>query len=112
MDNYQAVRSNLIRERDDIEHRLKKIKEDIRHSKNPLNANLDEQAVERENDEVLDILDVALHDKVDMIHKALSRIDEGKYEICTLCGNTIPSERLEALPYTDRCVSCASQYES
>ena len=110
MTDYKAISNNLIKKRDDIQQRLNKIKEDIRHSKKPLDADLDEQAVERENDEVLDALDTLLRKEIGQIERALSRIDEGKYESCTFCGNRIASERLIALPYTDCCVSCAAQY--
>lgn len=40
------------------------------------------------------------------IHDALGRIDEGTYGKCALCGGTIDSERLKALPYTQLCIDC------
>ena len=29
---------------------------------------------------------------------------------CTHCGNEIPAERLEAIPNTTQCTSCAAKY--
>src|SRR5437763_5016038 len=42
------------------------------------------------------------------VDAALARMDEGTYGICERCGATIPDERLEARPWTTRCVRCAS----
>jgi len=38
------------------------------------------------------------------IEAALTRIDDGSYGTCRVCGNEIPPERLEALPYATLCV--------
>jgi RNA polymerase-binding transcription factor DksA len=39
---------------------------------------------------------------------ALSRLQEGTYGRCELCGAAIAQERLEALPYVRLCVDCAA----
>lgn len=46
---------------------------------------------------------------IDKINDALRRIDDGVYGICKICGNEIELERLEVLPYTDTCSSCAQK---
>lgn len=38
---------------------------------------------------------------------ATERLDAGTYGVCSSCGVTIASARLEALPATAWCVSCA-----
>jgi DnaK suppressor protein len=40
---------------------------------------------------------------------ALKRLDEGTYGTCATCGQPIPRERLEALPFAGQCVSCKSK---
>lgn len=40
------------------------------------------------------------------IESALRRIEDGKYGICGRCGKPISEERLEAIPYADRCIDC------
>jgi RNA polymerase-binding protein DksA len=45
------------------------------------------------------------------IDAALLRIDEGAYGACTSCGESINSERLEALPWTTRCIECKRREE-
>ncbi len=43
------------------------------------------------------------------VNNALERISRGKYGTCESCGNAIPVERLDVLPYSTVCVSCASR---
>jgi RNA polymerase-binding protein DksA len=40
------------------------------------------------------------------IDDALGRLDAGTYGACTRCGDPIPAERLDAVPYATLCVSC------
>ena len=40
------------------------------------------------------------------LNEALSRIEDGTYGICAVCGKDIPKERLEAVPITQYCVPC------
>ncbi|HEX5095680.1 MAG TPA: TraR/DksA C4-type zinc finger protein [Acidimicrobiia bacterium] len=45
---------------------------------------------------------------VDNIERALIRLRYGTYGRCDECGSTIGAARLEALPATRHCISCAS----
>ncbi|HLE39082.1 MAG TPA: TraR/DksA C4-type zinc finger protein [Acidimicrobiia bacterium] len=47
-------------------------------------------------------------DILSKVEEALARIVEGTYGICDVCGGAIPVARLDALPYTKMCVTCAS----
>jgi RNA polymerase-binding protein DksA len=40
------------------------------------------------------------------IDEALRRIDEGTFGTCARCGKPIAEERLEAIPYANRCIDC------
>jgi DnaK suppressor protein len=55
--------------------------------------------------------DMSLVDNVkDLIQKvehALTRIDDGSYGRCEVCGKPIEAERLDALPYTTLCLADA-----
>jgi DnaK suppressor protein len=55
--------------------------------------------------------DVAIHDQIlgqlQAVDAALTRISEGTYGTCTVCGRTIPGERLEAVPWAATCVACS-----
>jgi len=43
------------------------------------------------------------------IEKALSRIEDGTYDICEDCGEKIELERLEMIPYATKCSKCAKK---
>jgi len=48
---------------------------------------------------------------LDLIEASLERIEEGSYGQCEECGVKIPKTRLNAIPYANLCVKCASQQE-
>jgi DnaK suppressor protein len=41
------------------------------------------------------------------VQEALSRIDDGTYGTCAVCGREIPPERLEAVPWATLCIDDA-----
>jgi DnaK suppressor protein len=45
------------------------------------------------------------------IDEALSRIEDGTYGICQGRGESIPKERLKAIPWARYCVACATLLE-
>lgn len=68
----------------------------------------EELATQREGDEVLEDLGTAGQLEMRQIAAALQRIDEGDYGVCTKCGAEISEERLDLLPQTPFCRSCAA----
>lgn len=48
-----------------------------------------------------------LSDTLTQVVGALGRIDQGTFGICVRCGNAIDKERLEAIPFTRRCIECS-----
>ena len=49
---------------------------------------------------------------VDLLRKvehALEMVEQGKYGNCEICGNPIPVERLDVLPYSTLCVEDAAK---
>lgn len=46
------------------------------------------------------------------ITEALDRIADGTYGTCRACGQAIPRQRLEALPYATCCVDCEAWSEA
>jgi RNA polymerase-binding protein DksA len=43
------------------------------------------------------------------VEDALERLNAGTYGTCSNCGRPIPAARLDALPYTTLCVTCAAR---
>ena len=48
-----------------------------------------------------------VRDLLAKIDRALARMDEGTYGICSRCGKPIEKARLKALPYVDLCLKDA-----
>lgn len=48
----------------------------------------------------------------EQVQAALRRVEDGSYGLCQTCGNPIPAERLEALPFATQCVGCKSRQNS
>jgi DnaK suppressor protein len=61
-------------------------------------------------------LDMSLEENVRdlllQVDKALERIDEGSYGVCSTCGKPIGAERLKAVPAADQCITCKSAEEN
>lgn len=67
----------------------------------------EEMATERETDEVLEDLGQSAQAELRMIEAALGRMEAGEYGFCVQCGDQIAEERLDLLPATPFCRSCA-----
>jgi DnaK suppressor protein len=111
MKDYKDIRHQLIDMLEELDERLGKITDDVKHTDTPLEQDFSEQAVENENNEVLDALGNAARTEVEKIKQAISRIDAGTYGICVNCGEPIKIERLSALPYANYCIRCAQANE-
>jgi RNA polymerase-binding transcription factor len=48
-----------------------------------------------------------VRDLLRKIERALARMDEGTYGVCSRCGKPIEKARLKALPYVDLCIKDA-----
>lgn len=68
---------------------------------------VEERAVEREGDEVLEGIGNAGLMEIRQIQAALERIEDGTFGTCVNCGEPISEERLQAVPHAARCRNCA-----
>jgi RNA polymerase-binding protein DksA len=101
---FEALRRSLQSRLDTLRTRVSKIESDLR---SPGSQDSEERATEQENEEVLERLSASERSEIEAIRRAIARIDEGRYGLCSACGDAIDPKRLEVLPFTDRCVSCA-----
>lgn len=111
MKEYEEVRSHLIAMLEELNLRLSRITNNVRHSDVLLEKDFSEQATQNENNEVMDYLGNSARTEIEMIKQAIARIDNGEYGICQVCDEPIGKERLEALPYSSMCIKCASKAE-
>lgn len=85
---------------------MQKISDDLDQ---PLPADLEDQAIDLEDDEVLERLGRANQQELRLLNDALKRIADGTYGICAKCGEDISQARLDAVPYALICRDCAAQ---
>jgi len=112
MDSHQDTRQRLEGRLTNLMQRLHKVEGNRRRERNPLDPDWQEQAITRQNDEVLDGLDAEGRQELEAIRVALNRLDSGAYGTCITCDEPIAPARLEALPYAVQCISCAAKRES
>lgn len=105
--HHAGVRQFLEMQRQTLLERLERIEHDRSHRAAPLEADFSEQAVQRENDEVLDGLAVSVRDQLDQIQAALRRVQDGDYAWCERCGKEIEAARHRALPSATLCIACS-----
>lgn len=84
---------------------MQKISKDLDQ---PLPAHLEDQAIDLEDDEVLERLGRANQQELRLLNDALKRIADGSYGICAKCGEDISQARLDAVPYAVICRNCAT----
>ena len=104
MSNLKTAETRLKARLDELGHRL----EDVEHELDrPAPKDFEDQATEREGDEVLEGLGHAGEQEIQMILAALRRVADGTYGECVKCGKEILPQRLETIPHTPFCRVCA-----
>lgn len=102
--SHHALRAHLQARLAEIGQRVGRIEGDLRREHDPDWA---DQAIELENDEVLEGLDEMGRTEVREIREALRRMDDGTYGFCTACQQPIDEPRLAAVPTASLCIYCA-----
>jgi DnaK suppressor protein len=108
------LRDRLLEEKDQLEEQLATIEEaTFATSQSDMSGEVsfdDENAdagtftFERERDLSIEN---NVRDLLAKIDRAIARMDEGSYGICSRCGKPIEKARLKALPYVDLCIKDA-----
>jgi DnaK suppressor protein len=110
----EDLRQRLVEERTELETQLTTIEEtSFATSQSDMsgevsfdeeNADAGTFTFERERDLSIEN---NVRDLMGKIDRALSRMDEGSYGLCSRCGKPIEKARLKALPYVDLCIKDA-----
>lgn len=102
--NLEALQQQLEQRLAQLQQRSSKVNQDLSQ---PHSADWQEQAQERENDEVLESIAAETLESIEHLQSALARIAEGNYGQCESCGEPINEARLQALPEATLCIACA-----
>ena len=101
------AKSKLLELKAEYEKRIENTEKHLLHREEPISQDFAEQAVEMENEEVVERLDEEAKHELALVNSALGRIEKGEYGICEACGNEISEARLDALPHAEKCINCA-----
>ena len=107
--DYAEMQRVLIAKREELASRLERIKRNITSGHS---ADSEEQAQELENAEVVDALGNETRRELSKVASALAQIENKTYGICVNCEEEIPLARLQAYPFADRCIRCATVAEA
>lgn len=103
------IREQLHARRAELVERVRRLDGNVGHRDEPLPADFEEQAIELENQDVLEALNDDARTELRQIQRALERMDAGDYGICDQCGDAIAPGRMKAIPWATQCIDCASQ---
>lgn len=104
MANRERIAQRLTGRLAELEARVGRIEDEQRQ---PLDADSSERVVEREDDEVLDGVELSALLEIEQIKQALARLSSGRYGACVSCGDPIEPARMEAMPAAALCMNCA-----
>lgn len=106
MQSNETYRKALLGRLSELDERLHQIEAELDE---PHSRDWEEQAVEREGEEVLEQLGQSGQEEIAQIRAALQRLRDGEYGVCVQCGEVISGERLDVLPATPLCRTCAAE---
>jgi RNA polymerase-binding protein DksA len=101
----------LLKERREIFNRLNGLESD-RHDLNERDIEKEEEAQKVTLVRLLDQFKERERQELNDIEVALTKMMGGIYGVCDECGESIALARLQALPTTSFCRSCASEIEN
>ena len=104
MKDAEKIRKNLLALQSELQQRLGQAQSEERHE---VEEHEDTTAQLWQASEIRDGMNDEAVSELRDISRALARLDAGDYGICASCGEPINPARLEALPYAERCISCA-----
>ncbi len=103
------VLNRLLQRREQLRARMQRVRADQRREAEPLSADFEEQATQREGDEVLDRVGLSAQQEMQQIDAALLRLRAGSYGTCERCGQAIEPARLQIVPQAVRCSRCSAE---
>jgi RNA polymerase-binding transcription factor DksA len=107
--NTEAIRQRLVARRDELRSREARANTGLRQQPDLSTSDYGDISKESERSGLLTALSRTADAELQRIDGALQRGAEGRYTTCVVCGEEIAPQRLEAVPYTDRCIACAER---
>jgi RNA polymerase-binding transcription factor DksA len=105
-----GIRSRLESERARLQAAIDGVnhKDSLEEETGDLSIGTDDHIADSATDTFMRELDDGLEENAEHllgeVNAALARLDDGTYGTCTACGQRIPDERLEAVPWASLCL--------
>lgn len=100
----EAILTSLLDKKEQLSTRVSAIEGDFKKGRSQDSS---EQAIERENEDVLDEIHHEAKLELGFVNEALQKLANDTYGYCDTCETKINPKRLEALPYCKTCIECA-----
>jgi DnaK suppressor protein len=107
----QRYRDYLEAQRDEALRLLNRLSDETRSLEADAGSDSGDQSVDHLTRESLFLRGSQRRNVLRRIEGALDRIRGGTYGVCSICGDDIQRRRLEALPWTESCLSCQEEME-
>ena len=107
MVDLDKAKQRLLDLKQEYQTRVYKIQHDMQNPDTDMTQDWDDQAVINEQNDVRKNLLVEAQHNLELVNNALLRIENGTYGICTVSGEEIEPERLEAVPFATTCMKHA-----
>jgi len=110
--NVEEQKSTLQDLKRELLDRVSRTHKHIHEREERVSGNFSDQSQEMENQELVYNLDQEGRNELKAIEQALHRIDSGEFGLCQSCGKKIQDARIQAIPYAEYCIDCATSQEA
>jgi len=107
----EDIRQKLLAQRRVLLQQVARVEDNLRWLATDAGPEIEEEGQEENIARLLARLDDHDREELEAIEQALARMATGEYGRCAVCGELIPEARLQALPATDKCLTCAQARE-
>ncbi len=111
-DAIDKLRSTLVRRREALARALEGDLSLLRELHSATSGDVLDAACDSAQDEINSQLVDVESRELFAIDEAISRMDQGVYGDCDVCGKPIPLQRLQAVPYVTDCIICRRKAEA
>ncbi|WP_025647315.1 MULTISPECIES: TraR/DksA family transcriptional regulator [unclassified Psychrobacter] len=102
-----AAKKTLLELQEEYQTRIDTIEDHIQNPQDELNKDWEDQAISIRQNDTRQLLAEEARQNLIYVNEALSRIENGTYTECEVCGEPIQEERLKAVPYATLCMDHA-----
>lgn len=102
-----VAKKTLLDLKEEYQTRIDTIEDHIQNPQDELNKDWEDQAISIRQNDTRQLLASEARQNLIYVNDALSRIENGTYTECEVCGEPIQEERLKAVPYATLCMEHA-----